>query len=211
MRLFQRPAGICDTSDCLPAPVKTGVLVKNSVLLATLSLCTAGICSEQFPFSFSRWSFNKALSVPLPRYGQRMLPMFPARVVPDYSIPTFANVPRAGSGPVSGCEEPSLANYHLFHFHQFQCVLAPIHWTRSHRQLTRGCPPEHFTVLYCTPSQTLCDIPEHFTVWYCVPVKVAWYPWTFYFLFVTVYQPVLFWYWPLFLLRRIVIAYIAVL
>jgi hypothetical protein len=117
--------------------------------------------------------------VPLPRYGQQML-MFPAHVVPDYAIPTFADIPRAGSGPASGCEEPSLANYHLFLFHQFQCVLAPIHWTRSHRQLTRGCPPEHFTILYCIPTQhgvtsqntllyvtvyqsKLHDVLEHFT------------------------------------------------
>jgi len=68
--------------------------------------------------------------MPLPRCRQQMLLMFPAYVVPDYALPTFADTWRAGSGPVSGCEEPTLANYHLFHFHQFQCVLAPIHWTR---------------------------------------------------------------------------------
>ena len=89
--------------------------------------------------------------MPLPRYGQQMLLMFPAYVVPDYGLPTFEDIPRAGSGPVSGCEEPSVANYHLFHFHKFQCVLAPIHWTRSHRQLTvyQANMVWHPRTLYC--------------------------------------------------------------
>ena len=55
-----------------------------------------------------------------------MLLMFPAHPGPDHPMATFTDIPGAGSGPASGCEEPSVANFLLFHFPQLPRVLAPI-------------------------------------------------------------------------------------
>ena len=55
-----------------------------------------------------------------------MLPMFPAHPGPDHPMATFTDKPGPCSGPTSGCEEPSVANFKVFHFSQFPCVLAPI-------------------------------------------------------------------------------------
>ena len=41
-------------------------------------------------------------------------------------LETFGNMPQAGLGLVSGCEEACLANFELFHFCQTPCILAPI-------------------------------------------------------------------------------------
>jgi hypothetical protein len=52
--------------------------------------------------------------------------MFPADPDPDHTMATFTETPSTGSGPKSGCEEPSVANFQLFYFPQFPCVLTPI-------------------------------------------------------------------------------------
>jgi hypothetical protein len=41
-------------------------------------------------------------------------------------LATFADIPSAGSGPMSGCEEPCWLTDLLLHFHQSTCVLVPI-------------------------------------------------------------------------------------
>jgi len=58
--------------------------------------------------------------------GLPMLPIFPAHVGPDHPMATITDIPGVGSGPTSGCEESSVANFQLFYFPQFPCALAAI-------------------------------------------------------------------------------------
>jgi len=58
--------------------------------------------------------------------GLPMLLILPAHLGPDQPMATFTDTPGAGSGPMSGCEEPSVSNIQLFYFPQFSCVLASI-------------------------------------------------------------------------------------
>ena len=62
VRQFQLPGFICHTSDCLPVPVYTNVLLYDSVLLVTLSFL-AGFCSDwAIPQLCSKRDFKKALA-----------------------------------------------------------------------------------------------------------------------------------------------------
>ena len=103
------------------------MMMMINVLLATLSLWIDGFCSEWATAQpFSRRVFKKALSLQMSTSGLPMLLTFPAHPGPDHPMATFTETPGAGSGPTSGCEEPSVANFQLFHFPQFPFVLAPI-------------------------------------------------------------------------------------
>ena len=80
-----------------------------SFLLSTLSLLLAAQV-DQFPQLFCRQFFKKALSLPCPcmncQYSSCVL-LVQSLITP---LVTFADIPSAGSGPVSGCQYPCLTD-----------------------------------------------------------------------------------------------------
>ena len=55
-----------------------------------------------------------------------MLFVFTTCPILDYTLETSVDIPKAGSGHISGCSNLVWLIGQLFHFHQCQCVLAPL-------------------------------------------------------------------------------------
>ena len=108
----QMPACICCTQNCYPPSSLNKCPFKDSVLLATLSLFLAvSVQTEQFLIFFTG-GFEKALSLPLSMYRLSIL-FFQSLIIP---LATFLDIPSAGLGTVSGCEEPFLASWSAVSF-----------------------------------------------------------------------------------------------
>jgi hypothetical protein len=101
------PYLICHTQDCLPAPVfmsSKGNCPVNSPVIRYSQLISAQV--EQFPSSFNRGSVKKARSLPLSINGLPLPLNFLLAQSLIIPVTTFEVMPRAVSGPASGCEEP---------------------------------------------------------------------------------------------------------
>jgi len=106
------PACICHIWDCLAVPFEIVVLVNDSVLLAAPSLFLAGFCSDSAVLQLF-WQmvfFTKAVTC----LGSHMdCQHFSCFLFIRYLITplaTFTDIPSADSGPINGCEGPSVAN-----------------------------------------------------------------------------------------------------
>jgi len=76
----------------------------NSPVIHYSQLISAQV--EEFPSSFNRGSVKKAHSLPLSMNGLPLLLDFLLAQSLIIPVTTFEVTPRAGSDPVSGCEEP---------------------------------------------------------------------------------------------------------
>jgi hypothetical protein len=75
-------------------------------------------------------------------YTLPMLLMFPARPVPDPPLATFADTPNAGWGPISGCEEPCLANWSAIYPEDYHYV------QKVYRESVKFSPNPHNLLFY---------------------------------------------------------------
>jgi len=107
------PVCIYHTWDCLRAPVSTEDLLNDTVLSATSSLFLVGFCSS---WVIPQQLLRKPLSCHCPQidcwYSSCFL-LFQPLIT---TLASFAVMPRAGSGPTSGCEESCLPNWSVISF-----------------------------------------------------------------------------------------------
>ena len=110
---FQKSDCIYHTRDCISATVGTGVLLNDSVLLATLPIFSTAFCSgSAISQLICRLFFflRKPSACLSPRMECQCYSCFLLVQSLITPLATFSDMPRTGSGPVSGCEEPCLAN-----------------------------------------------------------------------------------------------------
>ena len=102
LRPFQMPVCVYHTQDCLQAPVLMSLKINCPVIILSWFLVTL----RNSPALLAERLLGKARSLPLSMTGLPVpldLLLVQSLITP---VITLEDMPRAGSGPVSGCEEP---------------------------------------------------------------------------------------------------------